>query len=112
MVMSCIFYFLTKNVVLDLAFFSFYHFKRLPILTNLRIALQQKYQHYDAQVSAFMDQLAAYSDEQLNTKPADGGWSPIQVLHHLLLVEEGTLAYVRKKLSFNPTLEKTGLASR
>ncbi len=80
-------------------------------MKNRRTAILQKYQHYDARVSAYLDKLAAYSDVQLNTPPAEGGWSPIQVLHHLLLVEEGTLAYVRKKLSFNPLLEKIGLAN-
>jgi hypothetical protein len=56
---------------------------------------------------ALMQELSKYSDEQLNKKPADGGWSPIQVLHHLIQAEYGSLLYIQKKLSFDPKLEKS-----
>ncbi len=74
----------------------------------MKPAILQKYQRYEAQVQALFADLAAYPEEQLNRQPANGGWSAIQTLHHLLLVEELSLAYVRKKLSFNPTMEKVG----
>jgi hypothetical protein len=66
---------------------------------------------YDAQVHALLQEFSPLSDDLLNRKPADGGWSAIQTLHHLILVEENSLAYLRKKLSFNPVLEKPGLGS-
>ncbi len=72
----------------------------------MKPAILHRYQRYDAQVQALFADLAGYTDEQLNRRPADGGWSAIQTLHHLLLIEELSLAYVRKKLSFNPTVEK------
>jgi uncharacterized damage-inducible protein DinB len=56
-------------------------------------------------------EIAPFGDERLNQKPANGGWSAMQVLHHLILVEENSLRYVRKKLSFEPNFKKTGLAA-
>ncbi|MBC7774238.1 MAG: DinB family protein [Phycisphaerae bacterium] len=64
---------------------------------------------YTAEVEALLNELASLGDERLNRKPADGGWSAIQTLHHLILVEENSIAYIYKKLSFNPQLEKIGL---
>lgn len=64
---------------------------------------------YTAQATAFFNELAPVNDEALNRIPADGGWSAMQVLHHLILVEQNALAYVRKKLSYQPVLEKSGL---
>jgi len=66
---------------------------------------------YAAQVESLLNELIPLGDERLNRKPADGGWSAIQTLHHLILVEENSMAYIHKKLSFNPPLEKAGLSS-
>jgi len=66
---------------------------------------------YDAKVKAILQEFAPLNNDLLNRKPADGGWSAIQTLHHLILVEENSLAYLRKKLSFGPVLEKSGLGS-
>ncbi len=77
----------------------------------VKTAILQKYADYDQQVQTLLEDFAQYSDEQLNRPPANGGWSPIQVLHHLILTDELSLAYIRKKLSFNPTLEKVGLGN-
>ncbi|MEO6037984.1 MAG: DinB family protein, partial [Saprospiraceae bacterium] len=77
----------------------------------MKTAILRKYERYDQHVRSFLDALAQYPDEQLNRKPAGGGWSAMQVLHHLLLTEELSMAYIRKKLSYNPSLEKVGLGS-
>lgn len=66
---------------------------------------------FSAQVEVLLSELFTLDHERLNRKPADGGWSAIQTLHHLILVEENSLAYIRKKLSFNPQLEKAGPGS-
>ncbi len=66
---------------------------------------------YTSQVESLLAELAPICDERLNRKPPDGGWSAMQTLHHLILVEENSLAYIRKKLSFNPKLEKSGLGA-
>ncbi len=62
----------------------------------------------DQQLSALFRKLEPYDATQLNHRPADGGWTVLQVLHHLILAETASLGYVQKKLSFNPTLEKAG----
>lgn len=54
-------------------------------------------------------ELDGRSDEALNRAPGPGKWSPIQVMHHLIISEELSLRYLQKKLSYNPALKKAGL---
>lgn len=63
---------------------------------------------YQQQVEQLLAQLTDSDDTILNMAAMDGGWSAIQVVHHLILIEEFSLQYVRKKLSFNPKLEIPG----
>lgn len=63
---------------------------------------------YTAKVNDLLDDLARLPDDLLNRTPADHGWSAIQTMHHLMLVEEQSMAYLRKKLSFNPELKPAG----
>jgi hypothetical protein len=53
--------------------------------------------------------LASYPEAQLNQAPAANAWSALQTAHHLILSEQGSLAYVRKKMSFETQFPKTGL---
>lgn len=55
---------------------------------------------YTESIDAFLRQMSEYSDEQLNRKPADGGWSAMQTMHHLILSEEYSMSYIRKKMGF------------
>jgi len=41
---------------------------------------------------------------ELNRLPSSDKWSAIMTIHHLILAETGSLAYCKKKLSFNPEL--------
>ena len=50
--------------------------------------------------------LQPFPDEMLNRPPAPRKWSAVQVMHHLIISEELSLKYLKKKLSFNPTLKK------
>ena len=63
---------------------------------------------YTAKVIALLNDMGQYPDDLLNKIPADKGWSAIQTMHHLILVEEQSMAYLRKKLSFNPVLGTAG----
>jgi hypothetical protein len=58
------------------------------------------------------DLLQVRGDEELNRAPGPGKWSAIQVMHHLIISEELSLKYVRKKLSFKPELQKAGFSER
>ena len=48
----------------------------------------------------------------LNRPRADGGWSALQVLHHVIAAEAGTQRYISKKMLAGPNLPRAGLASR
>lgn len=72
-------------------------------------SLTQHLQKMDRDLQELLDQLAPLGHDTLNRKPADGGWSALQVMHHLILAETGSLNYVKKKLSFNPNLQNAGL---
>jgi hypothetical protein len=48
----------------------------------------------------------------LNSPPAQGKWSALQLLHHVVTAEALTLGYIRKKMQAGLALEKAGLASR
>lgn len=48
---------------------------------------------------------------KLILQPNPNSWSVVQVISHLIRVEEGTIKYLRKKLSYNPPLKKAGLMS-
>lgn len=65
----------------------------------------------DERLAELFSKLEAYDDTQLNHQPSDGGWSVLQVLHHLILAESASLGYIKKKLSFNPALGKAGFRS-
>ena len=53
-----------------------------------------------------------FTDQVLNLSPGQDKWSPAQIMNHLLLSEKLSIAYCRKKLSFNPKLEKAGFAAK
>ncbi len=66
---------------------------------------------YSTEVEALLLELASIDHDCLNRIPVGGGWSAMQTLHHLILVEENSMAYINKKLSFNPTLKKAGFGA-
>jgi uncharacterized damage-inducible protein DinB len=72
----------------------------------------QRNAQYTRQVEQLMEEAVALGDERLNRKPADGGWSALQTMQHLILTEELSLAYINKKLGFQPELEPAGLGAR
>lgn len=69
-------------------------------------------ERYNQLINNLFTEITAYGDEILNRKPTRGGWSALQTVHHLVLTEELSLAYVKKKLSFNPELEPAGPGTR
>lgn len=69
----------------------------------------QKNRAYTQKVDDLLRQYASYPEELLNQTPADGGWSALQTMYHLVLVEELSLSYVRKKMSFESSFPKAGI---
>jgi uncharacterized damage-inducible protein DinB len=78
--------------------------------------MKQRLLHLHARHRAHIDRLLAdlsqHSDEVLNRPAPDGGWSPIQNLHHLLRSEELSLAYVHKKMGFESSFPPVDLGAR
>lgn len=70
----------------------------------------QQLDKLDRQLDKLLAELAPFSEAQLNQQPRPGAWSALQVMHHLLLAEQLSMAYVKKKLSYNPALKNAGLA--
>ena len=79
-------------------------------MTRTKILQQNK--AYTQSVITILAEMQQHSEAALNRRPADGGWSAIQTMHHLILSEERSLAYVQKKLSFDPTLDSVGLGAK
>ncbi len=71
--------------------------------------LEKRFKQLDVRLLQLLEDLKGYNDEQLNRPPRPGKWSPVQVMQHLMLSEHYGHAYLKKKLSFNPTLRKAGL---
>lgn len=67
---------------------------------------------YSRKVNRLLAELESLPEEMLNKKPVKGGWSAIQTIYHLILAEELSLAYVKKKLSFNPETKPAGAGAR
>ncbi len=56
-----------------------------------------------------LEEIKDQPDSVLNERPENGGWSVLQVIYHLVLVEEASLAYVKKKLSFGEEIPEAGI---
>lgn len=50
-----------------------------------------------------------YTHDFLNRSPKPGHWSVNQVIRHLILSEQHSIDYVKKKWGFNPDLRKADL---
>lgn len=74
--------------------------------------VQQRLERLNVSTLSYVDQLAAYSTEQLNAKPSSNTWSVAQNLFHLMLSEQLSLAYCAKKLSYEPKLASASFLSR
>ena len=80
-------------------------------ILNMHTKIVSAYLAHAARFEDLFRELEPLNEALLNQKPENGGWSAIQTLHHLILVEENSLAYLHKKLSFNPKFEKPGLSA-
>ncbi|MDH3244540.1 MAG: DinB family protein [Saprospiraceae bacterium] len=78
----------------------------------MRKQLLKKLDHLDLELDELLTKLTQYDEMDLADKPAPDIWSPLQIMHHLLLSESLSLAYVKKKLSYNPKLAKAGVSSQ
>lgn len=71
----------------------------------------KRLQRMDNELRLLLKELEPYSEAKLNEKPKADAWSVFQVMHHLIKVERSSMAYVNKKLSYNPELKKVSVKS-
>lgn len=73
-------------------------------------ACQKEWEQLESSLEAFGNLLRKYSHEQLNKPPKEGGWTALQCLHHLMLAEAASQAYVAKKIQAGrDQIPKSGL---
>ena len=71
----------------------------------------KRYAKLDQKLSVLLDDLKKHPDVFLNKSPGEGKWSALQTMYHLMIAEKKSHEYIEKKLSFNPTLKKAGVAT-
>ena len=98
-------------------FFYTIHYKlstiNYPLSTALTMELDIK-KNWDLLENsrmALMQELSKYDNAILNKKPEPNAWSANQNIIHLMEAELGSLAYLRKKLSFGSNVPKSGFKS-
>jgi uncharacterized damage-inducible protein DinB len=74
--------------------------------------LQERYDRLEATRREVLARLKGHDRARLNRPRPDGGWSVLQVLHHVVTAEAGTLGYVSKKMKGGTSLPRAGFVSR
>ncbi|TAK36745.1 MAG: hypothetical protein EPO28_13055 [Saprospiraceae bacterium] len=77
----------------------------------MKPSFRKKIDAIDGSLEELLTLLAAYSHAQLNTKPAPHAWSVMQVMQHLMVAEQASIAYVYKKIKYRENLKKTGISN-
>jgi len=70
--------------------------------------LQRQITQLESSKNLLLEKLEKIAPSRLVQKPDDKSWSIIQVVSHMIKVEQGSMNYMKKKLSYNPPLKKTG----
>jgi hypothetical protein len=78
----------------------------------VRSDLQQRLERLEATRAGVVSRIEPVERASLNRPRADGGWSVLQVLHHVIVAEAGTLRYISKKMLAGMSLPRAGLVSR
>lgn len=73
--------------------------------------LRRRFDRLEASRRALLDSVAELDEERLRRQPGEGRWSIIQVLGHVTLAEEATLAYLHKKMQDPSNVPAAGLNS-
>jgi uncharacterized damage-inducible protein DinB len=66
----------------------------------------------ESQRLELMKELSNYDNTKLNKRPSPEAWSVMQNLIHLMSAEDASVAYIRKKLSFNGPIPKASFKSK
>jgi len=75
-------------------------------------ALSRSFDRLEATRGALARRLDGVDRARLNRRRDDGGWSALQVLHHVVVSEEASIGYIRKKVQAGLAIPRAGLRSR
>jgi len=70
--------------------------------------LQRQLNQLERNKDKLLEKLENIDNATLSQQPDNKSWSIVQVVSHLIKIEQGTMQYMKKKLSYNPPLVKTG----
>lgn len=68
----------------------------------------QKLELLDSKLAALREILVPYNYETLSRPLEPGVWSPVQILHHILLAEIVSFRYIQKKIQYTTTFKAAG----
>jgi hypothetical protein len=74
--------------------------------------LQRRFERFEKTRRDVVARLEGHDRARLNRPRPDGGWSVLQVLHHVIAAESGTVRYISKKMLAGTSLPRAGLSSR
>jgi hypothetical protein len=67
-----------------------------------RLSFLQQYRRHADAMDRLFDDLSTFDAIVLRRRPADGGWSALQTLYHVLMAEQGALRSLQKKRHGDP----------
>ena len=71
-------------------------------------AVRARFERLESSRRALLDSVAGLPDATVRRQPAEGVWSIVQVVGHVTLAEEATLAYLRKKMQAPSAIPAAG----
>ena len=71
--------------------------------------IKKKFEEMEKERNTLFQKIENLDNEFLNQPPSEGKWSVVQLLHHLMSAEKGTLAYIKKKTLSPDKLQRAGL---
>lgn len=77
----------------------------------MKKTLARQFEDIEQQRHTLLNQFKALDDKAFKAQPAPGKWSASQILTHLLVSEQLSIGYMRKKMQAIHTLENSGISS-
>jgi hypothetical protein len=74
-------------------------------------SIQSANARHNVAIERLFEELSQHSEAVLNRAPANGGWTAMQNVHHLILAERFALSYVLKKMADETNFEPANLRS-
>lgn len=71
--------------------------------------LKHRYNQIENQRLKIFEQIAMLSPEHLNRKPSAGKWSISEIISHLIIAEQLSVNYIKKKIQGIEAVEDSGL---